>query len=248
MVETCFVKKLLRICLVLLAALIFPASGSGQHVDSASAQEERNLSQRLAEGERLLHSRKVEESLDYFDKVALAYEEKFSGNSTKYYSARTPNEGMMYMVEAASTKAGAAKVVSSNWAQAFFLKAYALVEMRRLDEAKAALERALALSPRNSNYLSELAAIYLHKKDWASALQAYQLAEAAAKDFSPPNLKDSELARAWRGKGYVYVEQNRLDDAEKMYQQCLELNKNDIKAINELRYIQKMKSKAAGTQ
>lgn len=237
-----------RLWLVLLFVLMCPVKGWAQNVDAANAQEESMLAQRLAEGERLLHSRKVEESLDYFDKVALAYEEKFSGNSTKYYSARTPNEAMMYMVEAASTKAGAAKVVSSNWAQAYFLKAYALVEMRKLDEAKAALERALALSPRNSNYLSELAAIYLHKKEWSSALQAYQLAEAAAKDFSPPNIKDSELARAWRGKGYVYVEQNRLDDAEKMYRQCLDLNKNDIKAINELRYIQKVKSKAAGTQ
>lgn len=43
--------------------------------------------------------------------------------------------------------------------------------------------------------------------------------------------------------GYALVELKRLDEAEKMYRQCLELDKNDSKASNELRYIQNLKAK-----
>jgi tetratricopeptide (TPR) repeat protein len=105
------------------------------------------------------------------------------------------------------------------------------------------LERALALSPRNSQFLSELASIYQGEKNWTTALQTYQLAEAAAREFSPPQVKDAELSRAWRGIGFVLVEQNRLDAAEKMYRQCLELNKNDSIALKELSYVLNLKAK-----
>ena len=44
--------------------------------------------------------------------------------------------------------------------------------------------------------------------------------------------------------GFAYVELNRLDDAEAMYRQCLELDKNDAAAMRELRYVQGVKAKA----
>lgn len=76
------------------------------------------------------------------------------------------------------------------------------------------------------------------------ALQTFQRAESAAREFSPPDSKNIELSRAWRGLGYVYVELGQIDEAEKMYKQCLDLDKNDQRALNELRYIQNLKTKS----
>lgn len=149
----------------------------------------------------------------------------------------------MYLAEVANAKTGSAKVVSANWAYAYYLKAYALLELGRLSEARSNLERALALSPRNSQFLSELGNFYQRERNWTQALQTFQLAEAAAKEFSPLNAKNIELSRAWRGIGFVYVEQNRFEEAEKIYQQCLELDKNDTRAANELRYVRNLKAK-----
>jgi Flp pilus assembly protein TadD len=69
------------------------------------------------------------------------------------------------------------------------------------------------------------------------AQKMFEQAEAAAKEFSPPDAKNKELSRAWRGLGYVYVEQGRWDDAEKIYLQCLALDRNDRRAQNELNYV-----------
>jgi hypothetical protein len=51
-----------------------------------------------------------------------------------------------------------------------------------------------------------------------------------------------------RGIGYTLIEQNRLDEAEKIYHQCLELNRNDSKAMDELRYIEGLKKRQGGTR
>ncbi|MDR0233227.1 MAG: tetratricopeptide repeat protein, partial [Zoogloeaceae bacterium] len=78
-----------------------------------------------------------------------------------------------------------------------------------------------------SQFLSELGHIYQLEKNWPMAQHAFQRAEAAAKSFSPPDAANMGLSRAWRGLGYAYVELGQLDEAEKMYKQCLELDKND---------------------
>ena len=55
--------------------------------------------------------------------------------------------------------------------------------------------------------------------------------------MAPPESQKIEQAAAWRGIGYVDVEQHRLVDAEQMYLKCLELDANDQKAANELKYV-----------
>lgn len=63
------------------------------------------------------------------------------------------------------------------------------------------------------------------------------------KEFSPPQLKNADLSRAWRGQAYVFVEQGQLDEAEKLYRKCLDLNAADARALNELRFIQVQRAK-----
>lgn len=213
-----------------------------QEGQSPLSEDDKAATQLLSEGARLIQSRKATEAIQQFDKVIASYEDRFRNEKTQFFSARTLAETLMYLAEVANAKTGDAKVVSANWAYAYYLKAYALLEIGRVSEAKFISERALALSPRNSQFLSELGNVYQRERDWPQALKTFQLAEAAAKEFSPPNSKNSELSRAWRGVGFVYVEQNRLDEAEEIYQQCLELDRNDTRAANELRYLRNLRA------
>jgi tetratricopeptide (TPR) repeat protein len=239
--------NLLRILLVGLAVFnSFP--GWCENGQSSAIDEIRKSAQILTDGTRLLQSGKPDEAITYFDKIIASYEERFKDDKTQIFCARTPVESLLYLGEfAANAKTGSAegraKVVSADWAYAYYFRAYALLELGRLSEAKSSLERALALSPRNSQFLAERAYIFQGEKNWPLALQTFKLAEAAAKNVSPPDVKNKDLSRAGRGMGYVLIEQNRLDEAEKMYRQSLELDKNDSKALKELRYIQNLKAK-----
>lgn len=233
---------------VLVACFVafFAIPGWCQDGQSSASDEDKQASQMLSDGTRLVQSGKPREAIEYFDKIIASYDERYKDDKTQFFCARSLAETLMYLAQAASAKTGSAKVVAANWAYAYYLKAYALLELGRIAEAKPNLERALALSPRNSQFLAEQGNIYQRERNWSEALRTFQLAEAAAKEFSPPDAKNLELSRAWRGIGFVYVEQNRLDEAEKIYQQCLDLDKNDARAMNELRYVRNLKAKQSG--
>lgn len=233
--------KLLRVLAVGIFVFV-SAAGWCQEGQSPVSEEDKAATQMLSEGSRLLQSKKAIEAIQQFDKVIAIYEERFKDEKARLFCARSLVESLMYLAEAMNAKTNA-KVVSANWAYGYYLKAYALIELWRISEAKSNSERALSLSPRNSQFLSELGNLYLQERDWPQALRTFQLAEAAAKEFSPPDSKNIELSRALRGLGYVYVEQGKLDEAEKVYHQCLELDSKDSKALNELRYIQGLKAK-----
>jgi len=209
----------------------------------ASKPSERDVkaAKLLQDGSLLAASRKPTEAIEDFDKVIAIYEEAYRDEKAKLYSARSMPEGLLYMLEASKANTPA-KVVSGNWAYAYYTKAYALVELRQLPEAKTSLQRAIELAPHNSQFLSELGGIYQIEKNWPNAMKTFLAAEKQT-EFSPPELKNAELSRAWRGQAYVYVEQNQLDEAEKLYRKCLELNASDKKALNELRFIQAQRAK-----
>jgi len=229
---------------IVLLAILFSISlpSQGENAQPLATNQDKVNAQLLDDGTKLLMAKKPKEAIEYFEKIAADYEKRFKNDNDKIFCARSPAESLLYLLESANNKKNA-KVVSSNWAYAYFMKAYALIELGKLNESKSNLERALALSPWNSQFLSELGHVYQLEKNWPLALQTYQRAEEAAKAASPPESKNAELSRAWRGLGYVYVELSQLDEAEKMYRQCLELDKNDQRALNELRYIQDLRAK-----
>jgi tetratricopeptide (TPR) repeat protein len=198
----------------------------------------------LVEGANLAKMHKPQEAISgYFDKVLAYYESKYADPKIKYYAARFPTESLLYLTEAAN-KNEAARVVSFAWAEAYYAKAYALEDLGKLAEAKASLAHALALSPDNSGFLAELATIYESEKNWPDAQAEFRLAEDAAQ-ISPPLSKNFDLARAWRGIGYVLVEEGKLDDAAAFYRKCLDLDPNDARARAELAYVEKKKSGGA---
>ncbi len=209
---------------------------------SESAIEEK-YAKLLQEGFNKLANRYTKESIErYFDPVIEAYNSHYGNNGKHIYCSRGLTETLLYL-SIAATKKEEAVVISQLWADAFYFKGYASLDLGRVEDARIFVNKAVELSPSNSMYLSELGHLYQIDRKWVEALDLYNRAEEAASVFSPDKLKNDELTRALRGIGYCLIELGRLDEAEKKYKKCLEINKNDAKALNELNYIQNLRRK-----
>jgi tetratricopeptide (TPR) repeat protein len=195
----------------------------------------------LQEARTLIDAKKPQPAIEKCEKVIARFKEHYGTRKETIYCARTSAENLGYMLKAAAGSHSAI-AISSTWSTAYFMKGFALLDLGRLAEAKSALERAVELSPWNSQYLSELGNIHQMEKNWAKAREAFAAAEEHA-ELSPAEAKAGDLARARRGLGYVFVELGQLDEAEKKYQQCLATDPNDKKAAKELEYVRALRAR-----
>jgi len=220
-----------------------PAPAAASTRDPEGADEQRV--QLLVEASRLIAAGHAEGALaGFIDKVIAEFEAKYAADPRKIYSARTRTESLLYLLEAANDQLDRreALVLSQTWVTAYYLRGYALVELKRLPEAQQALERAAALAPRNAQVLGELGQLALRQRNWTKAQGLFERAEAAAQQFAPEATKVRELGLALRGQGYVAVEEKRYDDARKFYLRCLEINPKDAFAQAQLRFVESAKA------
>ena len=210
-------------------------------VDNNASDSESQATQQFNLGMERFKTEHNPLALPYFSEAARLYEQQFKQPGTRYYSARTSAEKQAYLKEAARGKQNA-QVTDANWGYAYFMQSYILIDMNQLEQAKHLLQQALALSPHNAQFRSELGHIYQSEKNWELSLSTFRQAADDAARYTPPEDKNFELARAWRGQGYALVELNRLDEAEALYRRCLALDKNDAKAAGELQYVRDLKS------
>ena len=160
------------------------------------------------------------------------------------YCANTTPELLIYLLQSSLAKKEAT-AVDSNLCNAYFLRGYAEVDLGQTAAAEADFERALALSPLNPHYLSEMGDLHLHRHDNAGALAYFAQAQDGAVSYAPKGKETHELTRALRGAGYAQVELGKLADAEASYRRCLELDPGDDKAKAELGYVVDLRAKAA---
>ncbi|WBY08790.1 tetratricopeptide repeat protein [Sphingomonas sp. 7/4-4] len=106
------------------------------------------------------------------------------------------------------------------------------------------LERAVALSPSHPHYLSELGYAYQVQKKWQLSHDMYQRAAAGAA-LEEGDQRKKSLRRAWFGMGYDLIELGKLEEAEKVLAQCLELTPDDQKVKDELQYVREQRKKAS---
>ena len=177
---------------------------------------------------------------EYFDPVIQHYTEIYKGETKRIYSARNQVQAIMYVALPDDKKLGT-EVIDGTWADAYLMKAYALTELGQLKEAQQALESAIALSPMNSQYWSELAFTYQAMKDCSKSIETYAQAASMAELASGEATKTTDLTRAWRGQGYCLVEQGKLAEAEALYRKSLALDPNDDKSKGELNYVLRLR-------
>lgn len=213
---------------------------------SATQREDMEQAKILKGGADLLRLRKAQEAIsNHFDPVIAHYEAKHSQEDRQIYCTRSMAEKIGVLAKHANEKPKTGAItVSSLWCDAYFLKAFALIELKRLDEAKSSLEQAISRSPFNSQYLSELGVIYVRERNWPKAMETFQAAEKVSDTATDEKIKKQQLARAKRGIGYVLIELNRLEEAEAQYRLCLEIDPNDSISRNQLVHIQRLKTKS----
>lgn len=211
---------------------------------TATRENEARQMQVVNAGAQLLKERRPAEAIEnYFDKVVASYTARYPAGATATYCARSAPERLFYLVQASADKK-AAVVIGPTWCDAYYLRAYGLIELGRNAQAHESLEKAISMSPNTAHYLAELASLYAREKNWNEALARYETASQLAREFSPPESKLLELGEALRGKGYVLVELGRLEEAESTYKQCVEVNSADKAAAAELRYVQSRRQQA----
>lgn len=235
---------------LLLGITCAAAAGAEKAADPAPDPGEAAQLQRLMQAQQLTGSGRHDEAIALIDQTLAYYAQKYPDGPTRWYVARSLEETLLYMASAASDKAGrkgqgktSAQALGVLWADAYYMKAYAQYELDQLDAAEATLAQALALSPSNSRYLSELGNLHQTRHEWDEARDQYQAAEAAA-EFSPAEERIKDLTRAKRGIGFVLIEQGDLDAAEAKFKECLQLDPDDRGAQNELEYIAQQRAKA----
>ncbi|MDO7842680.1 tetratricopeptide repeat protein [Sphingomonas immobilis] len=189
----------------------------------------------LMEAAQLVKAGKPEAALPILDASLAGFAKDYAGEKRRIYCGNAPTETIVYMLGAAKDKADAV-AIKPDWCEALFLKAFALVDLGRLPEARTLLERAVAMAPMHAHYLNELAYNYTQTREWPRALELYESAISAA-EIGAKEARIEEKGRGYRGVGFVRVEQGKWDEAKTAYDETLKLDPNDAKSKGELRYI-----------
>jgi tetratricopeptide (TPR) repeat protein len=184
------------------------------------------------------------EAIGYYDRVIDHFSTAYPDPAGRIFCARSPAESLLYEMTALSMNASVG-VLGPTWADAYLLKGIALVELGRLDEARASLQAAVSLSPQDSQYNSELGYTLGQQQDFDKALAAYEAAEAAVEFTFPETARPQELGRALRGEGFVLTELGKLDEAEAKYRKSQVVDPEDKRAAHELEYIASLRKKGA---
>ena len=240
------VAAALLVCLI--GGCATPHAGEGHRAGVARAAEQNQeldtYSGLMEEALALLSAGKPGEAIAGPLQTTIQHFEASAMPDTRYFCARDVAETLFYLAgsQADSAHNKQAVVLAPHWAYAYHYQAYALVELGRLDEAEISQKKAIALSPRNAFFLSELAHIYQSQQKLAKSLATYEDAERAAESFSPDANKLSELTRALRGQGFILIEMYRLDEAEARFRATLKLDPDDQKAKHELGYIDELRA------
>lgn len=123
---------------------------------------------------------------------------------------------------------------------AFFLGCY-YNEVHRFDDA---LRVFLAQKARTTGTFGDHAAMLTSERAVA-LVGLHRLDEAMAaydEGLALANIDDRGRARMQRGRGYVFTEQNRLDDAETAYRESLRLEPGNQVALSEMQYIARLRA------
>ena len=241
--------KLLAVLLSAVCAGLQAAEVAGAGVpaaaSAASGVDPAADTAKLQEAAALIRAHQPQAAIDrVLDPLIAAQEAENANRKEAVYCANSPAESLYYMVRAAVDHQSAI-ALPGTWCTALYLRGYAQTDLGKLQAAEADYTRAVALSPSNPQYLSEMGQLQLLKREWNAALSWFHRAEAAYR-FAGPEQADAELGHALRGIGYADVELGKLDEAEAAYRRCLQIDANDEKAKAELGYVRDLKAKQAG--
>ena len=216
-------------------------SNQAQATASAPA-EAKTGDNRVAQAAELVKDGNPAAAIAILDGVIAEFEKAHPANSDEMvFSASNLTQTIYYSgITAALNKSGV--VVEGDWALAYFLKGFALIDLNRSGDALPYLDKAVALSPGDAQYLAERGEWYKSHKQWSKAFADFEAAVDAA-SFSDDSIKAKHKSRGLRGMAFVRVEEGNLKEAERLYKQSLKLEPGNAGALGELEYIKSLKAK-----
>lgn len=126
--------------------------------------------------------------------------------------------------------------MSEDFGHLYFTYGTLLFELKRFDEASAALKKAIRINPINVGAMFELAEISKVKGDWENYLEQ-------SKKCLPVAYSGSNLGRCYRNIGFYYIEKQKYDVATVLYYISMHFDRQSNMAQSELLYIQQMTNK-----
>ncbi|MEP6505962.1 MAG: hypothetical protein ABJD97_21690 [Betaproteobacteria bacterium] len=196
---------LLAACTLAHAAGVLPPAAPAPDAPASVAASGRPS---LAAAQALIRAGQPQAAIArHLDALIAEGEARYDDAGRTYYCAHTDAERLAYAAVGAVTSSNRyINLLDGAWADAIFLRGFAEVDLGDLPAARRDYARALALSPRNPHYLSEMGELHSTMHDWQGALAFYGQARDDALAMAVPGDGTFELARALRGIGYVDVE------------------------------------------
>jgi tetratricopeptide (TPR) repeat protein len=222
-----------RLMILLAAALATPAAA--QSISHETLAGPNDPAAGLEGAITAIKQGRAADALAVIDPILAAYERQYAGEKRRIYCANSVPQTLTYMTLAASDHV-AAVALDGNWCLALWAKGFALIDLHQIEAAVPYLERAVAMAPSHSHYLSELAYAYQTLKRLDESLALYRRAEANAGLANEGN-QDFQRGRALRGIGFDLVELGKWDEAAEAYRKALALNPDDKVSEGELDYI-----------
>jgi tetratricopeptide (TPR) repeat protein len=185
-----------------------------------------------------IQARNPQRALDLVQPLLVNFEQRYASEKRQIYCAVNSVQSLAYMAEAASVKREAV-AIEPAWCRAQYIRAFALVDLKRLDEAQEGYQRLVRYAPQNSRYLNELGYVLQQKKQWQASVDIDRRSDMAANLASGG--ADVERCVALRGIGYDLVELGKLDEAESSYRKCLAITPNDAKSLQQIDYIREQR-------
>jgi tetratricopeptide (TPR) repeat protein len=212
------------------------ADPAPQSASSAAAQQTPSeLDQALA----LLHDGKPAEALALLDPIVA----KAETEEAKDPKAACPAQAMAMLAAFMPRNLNFTMSVRNDWCEAMLAQGFALVELKRYDEAASRLGKLVQHDPGNANYLAEYAFSLRSSGQIDQALDAYNRAKSAASRYSNKAEKRHWRAVSLRGIGFVAFERQQWDVAEKAYRDSLKDEPGNQIALSELDLIRQKREK-----
>lgn len=222
---------------VLLAAMM--SCGPTANANDAPNLQERQ--KQVDKATQVLYDGNPADAVRLVDPVIAAFDADYADKSKTYFCA-DDDVAMLTLLGQSAADNKDAVVLESTWCDALFVKGFALIDLKRLPEAGAFLERAAEMDALNAHYINEYAEWHKSNRNWQKSYDLFEKARDAAA-YAPKKYRPEFEARSLRGMGFTKIELGDLDQAEKYFRDSLKLVPKHQGALQELDYIKTLRKK-----
>jgi len=130
--------------------------------------------------------------------------------------------------------------IGNAYPRAHYYMGFICIKRKQFDRAIEFLDKGQTLEPTNPKFIFEKAQALVHSGRKNEALALYdQVMEIG------PHINAHDLAVSRRGRGFVLIEMNDLENAEAAFRSSLELEPDNQVALHELQYIHHLRQGGA---